>query len=55
MMEPNPAFEPTARKRQAAVDVDHIKALADGGEPYDEANLRSLCHPCHSRITRAWQ
>ena len=37
-----------------AVDVDHILPLADGGEPYDFDNLRSLCHACHSRVTRAW-
>ena len=38
-----------------AQDVDHIKPLADGGEPFDHANLRSLCHPCHSLVTRAAQ
>lgn len=27
--------------------VDHIKAILDGGEPYDLDNLQSLCKPCH--------
>lgn len=38
-----------------ATDVDHIKPLADGGEPYDFENVRSLCHSCHSRVTHAAQ
>jgi 5-methylcytosine-specific restriction enzyme A len=42
-------------RAEPAVDVDHIKALADGGEPFDFDNLRSLCHACHSRVTRAWR
>jgi 5-methylcytosine-specific restriction protein A len=40
-------------RAEPAQDVDHIKPLADGGEPFDLENLRSLCHPCHSRVTRA--
>src|SRR5262245_1603173 len=40
---------------RAAKDVDHIRAIADGGDPWDFSNLRSLCHECHSRVTRAWQ
>jgi len=38
-----------------ATDVDHIRPLADGGSFDDPANLRSLCHACHSAVTRAWQ
>jgi len=34
----------------AATEVDHIVALADGGT-HDDANLRSLCHFCHSART----
>ena len=35
-----------------ATDVDHITARsADGADTLD--NLRSLCHPCHSRKTIA--
>ena len=36
---------------RAAVDVDHRVALKDDGEPFDLANLRSLCHSCHSAKT----
>ena len=38
-----------------ATDVHHITDLADGGQPYAPHNLQSLCHPCHSRRTRATQ
>ena len=34
-----------------AADVDHRKALKDGGEPLDPGNLASRCHPCHSMKT----
>ena len=29
--------------------VDHIKSLADGGEPFERGNLRALCYAHHSR------
>src|SRR5690349_15155628 len=45
-------FEQTPRKFIPATDVDHVKAITDGGEVWDLANLRSLCHACHSRKTR---
>lgn len=32
-----------------AKHVDHKQALNAGGDKYDEANLQSLCHGCHSR------
>jgi hypothetical protein len=32
--------------------VDHIRELRDGGDPYDLANLRVVCWPCHGRVTR---
>jgi 5-methylcytosine-specific restriction protein A len=38
-----------------AEDVHHITDLADGGDPYDLANLEALCHSCHSRHTRRVQ
>jgi len=38
-----------------AEHVDHIKAIRDGGAPFDWANLRSLCHSHHSGVTRRWQ
>ncbi len=31
-----------------ATDVDHIVPLADGGAPYDPANLRAACKWCNS-------
>ena len=34
-----------------AVDVDHIVAINNGGDAIDLANLRSLCHECHSKKT----
>ena len=34
-----------------AVDVDHVVPIAGGGPRLDPANLRALCHPCHSSRT----
>ena len=31
--------------------IDHIKPLADGGEPYNEQNLQILCVICHGKKT----
>ena len=31
--------------------LDHIKPLADGGEPYDTNNLQLLCIQCHGKKT----
>lgn len=39
----------------AAVVVDHIVDLAEGGAECDYSNLRALCWPCHSRLTRIKQ
>lgn len=37
---------------QPATDVDHIDGLGPHGpRGHDPTNLRSLCHPCHSRRT----
>lgn len=34
--------------------VDHVKAIADGGEPYPDLNgLMSMCPACHSDKTNA--
>ena len=55
------ALEPLCRLCQesglltAARDVDHIVPIADGGAFDDPANFRSLCHECHSPVTRAAQ
>lgn len=34
-----------------AVDVDHIKPIAQGGDPWDRGNMQPLCRPCHARKT----
>ena len=34
-----------------ATDVDHWIPLAQGGEPYADSNLVSLCHSCHAMKT----
>ena len=34
-----------------STDVDHIKAIEDGGDPWARSNLQALCAPCHSRKT----
>lgn len=38
-----------------ATDVDHIQPIEQGGDVWSFTNLRSLCHSCHSRITRGAQ
>jgi len=49
--------EPLCRAHQArgrvvqATEVDHIKRISEGGDPWDENNLQSLCHDCHSSKT----
>lgn len=40
-------------KAVRAVDVHHIKPLAEGGT-HAEDNLMQLCHSCHSKITRRY-
>lgn len=32
-----------------AIMVHHIKPVSEGGEWFDESNLRSLCASCHAR------
>lgn len=31
--------------------VDHITRIADGGHPFDESNLQTLCKQCHHEKT----
>src|SRR5262249_17858707 len=28
--------------------TDHIHPINRGGDPFDESNLQTLCHPCHN-------
>jgi 5-methylcytosine-specific restriction protein A len=48
-------WNPICECGQIATDVHHHVDLDDGGDPWDEANLRALCHPCHSTETRRRQ
>ena len=34
-----------------ASQVDHCKAIKDGGDPWAWDNLASTCQPCHSKKT----
>lgn len=34
------------------LQVDHIKAIMNGGEMWDLKNLRALCYSCHLEKTR---
>ncbi|MDY3213415.1 HNH endonuclease [Pyramidobacter sp.] len=40
-------------RTEPAVIVDHVEEIADGGDPYDWDNLRSMCLACHNRKTAA--
>jgi len=42
----------TTSKLTPATVVDHIIERSKGGADYDMDNLRSVCAPCHNRITR---
>lgn len=33
------------------LEVDHIQEIKDGGDMWDENNLQTLCHKCHSKKT----
>ena len=33
------------------LEVDHIERVADGGHPFDPANLQTLCSRCHQKKT----
>ena len=37
--------------RAGKLEVDHVRALEDGGDPYDMENLQTLCRSCHVRKT----
>ena len=32
-------------------EVDHIKEIARGGDPFDKSNLQAVCSRCHKRKT----
>lgn len=33
------------------IHLDHIKPLAEGGEPFNEENIQILCRECHGKKT----
>ena len=35
-----------------ATEVDHITPISNGGAVHDEANLQSVCKPCHRWKTK---
>jgi 5-methylcytosine-specific restriction endonuclease McrA len=35
------------------LEVDHIERVAEGGHPFDPANLQTLCSRCHQQKTSA--
>lgn len=39
--------------RRMVFEVDHIKAICNGGDPWDEDNLQVLCKRCHKAKTKA--
>ena len=38
--------------RAAALEVDHIIPICDGGAVLDRSNCRALCHDCHIMVTK---
>ena len=38
--------------RAGRLEVDHVKPIQDGGDPWDPANLQTLCRSCHIAKTR---
>lgn len=36
---------------ESRLEVDHITPVADGGHPFDPANLQTLCEDCHGNKT----
>jgi 5-methylcytosine-specific restriction endonuclease McrA len=51
---PRSHFDHSAGKIVGAVlEVDHIVEIQDGGQEFDPANLRTLCHRCHAAKTAA--
>ena len=40
------------RFRKSELDVDHIIPFNMGGQPFDNANLRTLCKVCHKGKTK---
>ena len=39
--------------QELATDVDHMKPIEQGGDPWSLSNLQALSAPCHGRKTKA--
>ena len=39
-------------KEKIELNVDHIRAITNGGDEWDESNLQTLCEDCHKQKTR---
>lgn len=42
----------TKRKGRSSLDIDHIIPVRMGIDPFEKANLRTLCKECHTAKTR---
>ncbi|SIS06083.1 5-methylcytosine-specific restriction endonuclease McrA [Natronorubrum daqingense] len=40
-----------AAVEQQSMEVDHIQRITDGGHPFEESNLQTLCEDCHEAKT----
>ncbi len=40
------------RRKYLELDVDHIIAIANGGDVFDKKNLQVLCNGCHKKKTK---
>lgn len=47
----NPLCEYCVSHKKLATEVDHKKAISDGGDPWAWDNLASACKSCHSKKT----
>lgn len=47
-------FARGATSDRPALEVDHIIPISDGGDQFDPDNCRTLCQPCHKRVTADW-
>ena len=46
------AWRCTRCGKAGRLECDHVVPLEKGGDPYDPANLQSLCRGCHLAKTR---
>ena len=37
---------------KGSLEVDHIKAIVNGGDMWDEDNVQALCKKCHNKKTK---